>query len=79
MDLFPDFDELGIWGYLVPTFIFLAVVIPIWRITGRASQPSIRSRIFQTIAFSAVALILLCILLIIVGGIVFRVSNPSLL
>ena len=79
MDLFPDFDELGIWGYLVPTLILLSVVIPIWRITGRAAQPSIQSRILQTVAFSAVALIVLCILLIVVGGIVFRASNPGLL
>ena len=79
MDFFPDFNELGIWGYIVPLIVLLAVVVPIWRLSGRASQSSIQSRILQTVAFSVVALIVLSVLLIVVGGIVFRISNPSLL
>ena len=79
MDLFPDFNELGIWGYIVPVIVLFAVVVPIWRLSGRATQSSTQSRIFRTVAFSAVALIVLCILLIVVGGIVFRISNPGLL
>ena len=79
MDFFPDFNELGIWGYIVPLIVLLAVVVPIWRFSGRTSESSIRSRILPAVAFSAVALILLSILLIVIGGIVFGISNPSLL
>ena len=79
MDLFPDFDELGIWGYIVPMIVLLAVTLPIWRLSGRASNSSLPSRIFRTVCISAVVLVVLCILLILIGGIVFSISNPSLL
>jgi hypothetical protein len=79
MDLFPDFNELGTWGYIVPLLGLLAVVVPIWNLSRRGSQTSIQSRIMKTTGFTAVALIVLCILLIAIGGIVFRISNPSLL
>ncbi len=51
MDFFPDFNELGIWGYIVPVIVLLAVVVPIWRFTGRASQSSIQTRIIQADSF----------------------------
>ena len=76
MDFFPDFNELGIWGYIVPLIVLLAVVVPIWRLSARTSIPS---RILRTAAYSAFWLIVISIVFIAIVGIVFRISNPTLL
>jgi hypothetical protein len=75
MDFFPDFDELGIWGYIVPLFVILTVALPIWRFTGISSQFSILPRIILSVVFLIIALIVLCIVLLVVGGIIFNISN----
>ncbi|MGB1128551.1 MAG: hypothetical protein ACPG4K_00775 [Haloferula sp.] len=78
MDLFPDFNELEAWGYIVPTIVLFAVAASIWKILERASKLSIQHRIIQTIALSMAALVVLCIFLVIVGALIVRINNPSL-
>ncbi len=78
MDFFPDFDELGIWGYLVPTILLIGVLIPVWRWVGRTSSPAIGQRLFKTTIMTGLALLTLFVILLMIGFVVFRLSNPSL-
>ena len=78
MDFFPDFEELGIWGYVVPILLLLSVFLPIWRWFGRSSNPSIGSRFLKTTLVSGLALFILVLILLVIGFVVFRLSNPSI-
>ena len=78
MDLFPDFDELGIWGYLVPAILLLGVLIPAWHWVGRTSGSAIGPRLFKTMLVSGFALFILIVILLVIGFVIFRLSNPSL-
>jgi hypothetical protein len=78
MDLFPDFHELGIWGYLVPAILLLGVLIPVWHLVGRTSNSAIGSRLFMTTLVSVLALVMLVVILSVIGFVVFRLTNPSL-
>ena len=78
MDLFPDFDELGIWRYLVPAILLIGVFIPVWHWVGRTSGSAIGPRLFKTMLVSGFALFILVVILLVIGFVVFRLSNPSL-
>ena len=78
MDFFPDFNELGIWGYAVPVIVLIVVIIPIWKWSRQASQFPIQSRVRKTVMFSILVLVVLSLILLIVGAIVFQISNPGL-
>ena len=67
MDLFPDFDELGIWGYLLPAIVLLGVFIPVWRWVGRTSNSAMGPRLFKTTLVSGLALFVVVMILLAIG------------
>ena len=71
MDLFPDFHELGIWGYLVPAILFLGVFIPVWHLVGRTSSSAVGPRLFMSTVLSVLTLFVLVVILFVIGFVVF--------
>ena len=70
MDLFPDFHELGIWGYIVPAILLLGVFVPVWHLVGRTSSPACGSRFLTTAFVSVLALFALAVILFVIGLVV---------
>ena len=70
MDLFPDFHELGIWGYIVPAILLLGLSVPVWHLVGRVSSPAFGSRFLTTAFVSVLALFALAVILFVIGLVV---------
>lgn len=62
----------------MPTILLLGVFIPVWHWVGRTSSSAIGPRLFKTTLVSGLALFILVVILLVIGFVVFSLSNPSL-
>jgi hypothetical protein len=77
MDIIPDFDELGILGYIVPLMIFFGIMIPVWlKVTGINNGNSVIS-VVTTLILTSVIFTILLFALLMLGCVVYRLDNPG--
>ena len=79
MDFFPDPSELGIFAAIVPLTIQVVIVAAIWVPVRRRNPGKLIQSICLTAALTIVVDACVIVFLFIVGVIVFRLANPSLI
>ena len=76
MDIIPDFDELGILGYMVPLMMFLGIMIPVWLKVVGAKEGVTIIDVITTFFLTCVIFVILLFVLLMLGCVVYRLDNP---